>query len=325
MSRINNKNSFVYFEEKEKVKLNKALISVQKLEGNLKIKYKNAMEKVLKEITFFATKYANNNNLTYEEVNKSLTSKEIREFRRDLKTYIKFVKKIRDETLLSELNILLSKKYISRLEAFFYYIDKIIDEIIKTSINDLQILLSDTLKENNHETMLNFNKYMDEHINFIEINEDVIEDTLEYPWSGNNFQSIMRNNRTKLKNTLKKEIIRMIIQGYTLKETFRFISNQFNTSYKSLLRIIHTEHARIMSEASKFAYITLGVEKYQIVAILDEKTSDICRHMDGKVFNFKDGVIGKNIPPLHPYCRSAIIPIIDDENSKRSKRYNKPK
>ena len=57
----------------------------------------------------------------------------------------------------------------------------------------------------------------------------------------------------------------------------------------------------------------MEVEKYQILATLDNRTSDICQDMDGKVFDFKDYEIGTTAPPFHVNCRSVTIPYFDDE------------
>ena len=35
------------------------------------------------------------------------------------------------------------------------------------------------------------------------------------------------------------------------------------------------------------------------MAFLDNKTSKICRDMDGEVVNVKDATAGKNMPPFH--------------------------
>ena len=45
-----------------------------------------------------------------------------------------------------------------------------------------------------------------------------------------------------------------------------------------------------------------------ILLLRKESTSEICQEMDGKIFNVKDGIPGDNVPPLHPNCRSTIVP-----------------
>jgi NAD+--asparagine ADP-ribosyltransferase len=35
--------------------------------------------------------------------------------------------------------------------------------------------------------------------------------------------------------------------------------------------------------------------------------------MDGKVFKLGEKEVGVNYPPLHPHCRSTVVPYFDDE------------
>lgn len=46
----------------------------------------------------------------------------------------------------------------------------------------------------------------------------------------------------------------------------------------------------------------------QFVAVMDSRTSAICRSLNGKTF----GIDSKNIPtpPLHPNCRSRLVPVV---------------
>lgn len=53
-------------------------------------------------------------------------------------------------------------------------------------------------------------------------------------------------------------------------------------------------------------------DKYELSAIIDEKTCPVCRRMSGKVFNISDRQVGVNFPPLCDHCRCTWIPYIED-------------
>lgn len=55
------------------------------------------------------------------------------------------------------------------------------------------------------------------------------------------------------------------------------------------------------------------VEAYQFSAIMDDRTSDVCRFMDGKIFG-KDEFITRSTPPLHFNCRSILVPVTKFED-----------
>lgn len=65
-----------------------------------------------------------------------------------------------------------------------------------------------------------------------------------------------------------------------------------------------------ISTASNFLNYTIGkilFDEYQWVSVLDERTTEICRHRDGNVYRYGNGPI----PPAHYRCRSSIVPVID--------------
>lgn len=49
-------------------------------------------------------------------------------------------------------------------------------------------------------------------------------------------------------------------------------------------------------------------------AILDERTTPVCRYLDGKVFEPDNPDLEDLIPPLHFRCRSIIVPVGTDED-----------
>lgn len=53
-------------------------------------------------------------------------------------------------------------------------------------------------------------------------------------------------------------------------------------------------------------------DKYELSAVMDEKTCPVCRRMNGKVFNISDRQVGVNFPPLCNNCRCTWLPYVDD-------------
>ncbi len=58
---------------------------------------------------------------------------------------------------------------------------------------------------------------------------------------------------------------------------------------------------------------TEGVAGVEFTAILDDRTSDACQAREGLRLRIDDPRLASNTPPLHPNCRSALIPILDLE------------
>jgi len=58
------------------------------------------------------------------------------------------------------------------------------------------------------------------------------------------------------------------------------------------------------------------VERYQVSAILDSRTSDVCENLDGEVFTKNDARF--TFPPYHYQCRTIVVPIVEGEQSELS-------
>lgn len=295
----NNLSNTEYWQKREAYKLKKGLKDLKKIEKELVKAYKNAMNDIGKEISNFFYKYAKDNNLSYKDAQKLLNGKEYKEFKYDLKTYMKLIEEYADDELLLELNTLSMKSRISRLEELFYQCGKYINEIYETSNNRLQIACSSTIKDNYYQTVYDIHKAIGVGASFSHIDNDMIKEILAFPWSGRHYSQRLWTNRTKLKNAMVEELTQMLIQGKGVKETSKALSKRLDADLKNCIRLIQTEHAYFMEIASQKAYGECDVTKYQILATLDKRTSEICQKLDGEVFNVKDAVIGVNMPPFH--------------------------
>ena len=299
MPKKNNLSSKEYWEKREAYKLEKCLKDIKKIERELLKSYKEAMNEIGKEISNLFYKYAKDNNLSYSDAKKYLNSSEFREFKRDLKSYIKLIEEAGDEELLLELNTLAMKSRISRLEEMFYQCGKYINEVYENTNKKLTMVYSSTIKDTYYQTIFDIHKSIGVGVAFSYIDNDTIKEILAFPWSGRHYSQNLWINRTKLKNAMVQELTQMIIQGKGVKETSKALSKKLDADYKNCVRLIHTEHSYFMEQASQNAYIECDIDKYEILATLDKRTSKICQDLDGEVFNVKDAVVGVNMPPFH--------------------------
>ena len=299
MPKKNSLSSKEYWEKREAYKLKQGLKDINKIEKELAKVYKEAMNEMVKEINNLFYKYATDNNLSYKEANRLLNSKEYKEFKYDLKTYMSLIAETNNEELLLELNTLAMKSRITRLEEMLYQCDKYINEICETTNNKLTEVYTSTIKDNYYQTIYDIHKSIGVGASFSYIDNDMIKEMLAFPWSGRHYSENLWINRTNLKNALKQELTQMLIQGKDLRSTARALSKKLDASYKNCVRLIHTEHSYFMETSSQKAYVECDVDKYEILATLDKRTSKICQGLDGEVFNVKDAVVGVNMPPFH--------------------------
>lgn len=295
----NNLPNEEYWTKREAYKLKKGLKDLKKIEKELVKEYKKAMDNIGKEINNLFYKYADDNNLSYKDAQKLLNGKEYKEFKHDLKTYMKLIEEYADDELLLELNTLSMKSRISRLEEMFYQCGKYINEVYENTNKRLQIAYSSTIKDNYYQTIYDMHKAIGVGASFSYIDNDMIKEILAFPWSGRHYSQRLWSNRTKLKNAMVEELTQMLIQGKGVKETSKALSKRLDADLKHCIRLIHTEHSYFIEIASQKAYEECDVTKYKILATLDKRTSEICQRLDGEVFNVKDAIVGVNMPPFH--------------------------
>lgn len=81
-----------------------------------------------------------------------------------------------------------------------------------------------------------------------------------------------------------------------------------------------------MNEATADGYMQCRIQQYQILATLDNRTSEICQDMDLKIFDVNKKEVGINYPPFHPNCRTTTIPYFEpDEFTQDDTRLAKDK
>lgn len=105
----------------------------------------------------------------------------------------------------------------------------------------------------------------------------------------------------------KNELTRAIKDGMPLSSVISVLDNEGKAlSETALERYARTKTTEVFNRGRLEYFNETGVvEAYQYSAILDGRTSNICRALDGKIFE-KDKA---PVPPLHFNCRSLLVPI----------------
>ncbi|WP_436897722.1 minor capsid protein [Acinetobacter gyllenbergii] len=83
-----------------------------------------------------------------------------------------------------------------------------------------------------------------------------------------------------------------------------------NTSKSDIDRTVRTVRSHVANQAYQDTFIQLGFEYVRLVATLDGRTSKLCASLDGNVWEIHDPA--KRVPPLHPNCRSILVPVDKD-------------
>jgi SPP1 gp7 family putative phage head morphogenesis protein len=124
---------------------------------------------------------------------------------------------------------------------------------------------------------------------------------------GKNYGKRLEENKDKIAKTLQNEV-KKFLQGKTnVNDIESIIKDKFNTNAYETHRLVTTEIARVQNQVSEKWNNDNGIKQVIFSATLDNRTSERCRSLEDKVFDVNDPK--KPTPPLHPNCRSTLIPI----------------
>ncbi|MFH3942289.1 minor capsid protein [Acinetobacter nosocomialis] len=83
------------------------------------------------------------------------------------------------------------------------------------------------------------------------------------------------------------------------------------TSTKSDIdRTVRTVRSHVANQAYLDTFNKIGFEYVRFVSVLDGRTTKLCASLDGFVWEVNDPA--KRVPPLHPNCRSILVPVEKD-------------
>ena len=143
--------------------------------------------------------------------------------------------------------------------------------------------------------------------------QNAAEKVLESIWcsDGKHWSDRIWSNKNKLQDRIEKGLMDCISRGVSKDELVKTLMDDFGKGFSDADRIARTELTYVQNQAAKDRYEAAGIKKYQYLAEIDSRTSDICKELNGKEFNFTDSSVGVNMPPMHTNCRSTIIPVVE--------------
>ena len=280
--------------------------------------FDKAQRQIQGQIEAWYGRLADNNGVTIEEARKLLNSSELKEFKWDVKEYIKYGRENAvDPKWMKELENASAKFHISRLEALKLRTQQAAEVAFGNELDEIDSMARKVFTENYHHTIFEVQKGFNIGWDIGQIDERKLETLISKPWAadGKNFSDRVWQQKRQLVDEIHTQLTRSCILGKAPDDAIKAISKKFNVTKGQAGRLVMTEQAYFHSVAQKEAFNDLDVEEYEIVATLDSHTSAVCQEMDGQHFPMKEYQPGVTAPPFHVWCRSVTVPYFDDEFS----------
>lgn len=143
------------------------------------------------------------------------------------------------------------------------------------------------------------------------LNPRLIQDTLDYPWSGAMFSDRLWLDKDRLGRNLRVGLTQSMILGEDMDRIADRVGANINTSKYNAMRVARTETKRVTysSQAAAFEDQSVGEVRYMAANNGgDSRTCDLCREDHGKVYKLGE----EPSLPRHPNCRCWYIPVVKD-------------
>lgn len=268
---------------------------------------------LVSEIEKFYARYAVDNKMTHAEAKQYLTDKERREFKHvTLERFREMA--LNPDTPTPLLDALSYRHRISRKEALLAKIERLTAELYgkPDGIHDkVTEALSDVYIKGKIHQAKNL-----AHFGIIEkpiLGVDAVKHKMASNWSGKTFSENVWVHKEVAYKAISDVLNKGLTGGWSIDRMARALSERTGVAYHRADTLVRTETTFYNNLATLDTIKELGGDHYEIVAVLDSRTSEICRLENHEVHSVKEYEPGRTAPPFHVRCRSTIRPAVKSD------------
>lgn len=268
---------------------------------------------LVSEIEKFYARYAVDNKMTHAEAKQYLTDKERREFKHvTLERFREMA--LNPDTPTPLLDALSYRHRISRKEALLAEIERLTAELYgkPEGIHDkVTEALSDVYIKGKIHQAKNL-----AHFGIIEkpiLGVDAVKHKMGSNWSGKTFSTNVWGHEEATYKAISDILNKGLTGGWSIDRMARTLAERTGVAYHRADTLVRTETTFYNNLATLDTIKELGGDHYEIVAVLDSRTSEICRLENHEVRSVKEYEPGRTAPPFHVRCRSTIRPAVKSD------------
>ena len=290
--------------------------SVLEYEKLLLEAYDYALLQIKKEIEAFFQKYAKDNKIPYAEARRRLNEAEKKDFQSLLREWYKVAQENGMSAEYKEYLKELGKRvYVTRLESLESSIRYQVEQLRTNQYKWMTDLMSINYLASYYSSYYNVIQGVEVAVNFATVDKLGIEKAIKERWDGRNYKDSVWTDKDKLIKSISNILPRSFSMGLNAVTLGDLIAKELGVSKNRGRTLARTEINYLCNQSALDVYKACDIDKYEFLATLDIRTSDICRGMDGTVHKVSQAKIGVNLPPMHPNCRSTTIPHFEDDDT----------
>ena len=276
--------------------------------------YDKAINDINGDIKNIFKNYQINTELSPEECRKMLNSKISNKELVSIKERIKYItdNDIKKQ-LYAELNSKAYKARITRLEALKDSINVNTKRVADTELQATTKLYTNNIQEAYYRTLFDIQKGINIGFDVASMSSEQIQEILKNNWSGEHYSKRIWGNSKVFASKLEDTLLSGMMAGHSIQKIAKELEQYTSYGKFATERLARTEMTYMCNMAEIESYKEADIEKYVFVATLDKRTSKQCQEHDGKIYEVAKAMPGKNLPPLHSFCRSTTIAYMGKE------------
>lgn len=302
-----------YWEARAAERMYEAMQDAEEFAEAIAKMYLQASLYIEQQLDAIFEKFQSRHGLSLEEARQLIQELKDKEDIEELKRLLRN-RNLPEQARMELLKQLESAAYGARMQRLIVLqkqIDIIMQKTYQQEIYESDAFYADLAKKSYYKEIFDIQQRIGVSFDFAHVHTKQINSVLSMNWSGKHYSKRIWEHTQKLAEQLKEEILLNLLTGRTERETAERIRQRFASGSAHARRLIRTESNFVSTELNFRAYEAAGIEEYQYLATLDLRTSQICRSLDGKIFKVKNREPGVNCPPMHPWCRSTTISVVD--------------
>lgn len=275
--------------------------------------FKRSAREMQRRVNDFYRKYADKEGISYQAAKAILSDRT--ELNMTLEKYRRLSQQHPQDTVAKKLLDKIYRQHaVSREEFLILQLNMLATELYGNYAEATGQSLTKTFEEVYYKTIFDSQQFIGFGSAFNRISTHQIQAAVSTAWKAKNYSDrIWGDHRVSLARYLNRIVTSGAVQGTSNGQMAADLRKAMDMSAYQARRLIRTENSHVASEANLLGYQENDTTRFQFRAVLDYKTSEICRSMDGKVFLVSEGKPGVNMPPLHPFCRSKTVPYRPDD------------
>lgn len=267
--------------------------------------YLQARTTIENDINAFYGRFASREGITRQEAQDRADMMELRAFSRRVQKYVE------EKDMSPEANALLKdynlKGRVSREELLQYRVDLALHEL---GVEE-ERLIGEQLDRRFDRSLEFETSIWAMSVPEVDTLKAMSEAITNMPFHDATWSDRIWDRQSKLRDTMEKNIHRVIMQGKNSTVLISDLRTMFKVSEYEAKRLLVTETARVQTETQRQLMLYNDYEKY--IYLTESEPCDLCRDLEDKVFDVKDMVPTENAPPMHPNCKCATSPYVEED------------